>query len=74
LLWTRAARWAVLCTFLVASADEYHQSFIPSRTASPYDVALDVCGAIAAQLLLFAVVPRVSRRAMLRPGAMRMQS
>lgn len=66
--WIRAARWAVLCAFLVASADEYHQSFLPGRTASPYDVVLDVCGAVAALLLLFAVVPRVSRRAALRPA------
>lgn len=33
------------CTFVVASADEYHQSFLPSRTGQPQDVLLDITGA-----------------------------
>jgi VanZ family protein len=36
---------AILSTAIVASCDEYHQTFIPSRTGSPYDVLLDTCGA-----------------------------
>jgi VanZ family protein len=42
-------RWAGLAiafTALVASADEYHQSFLPSRTSSVYDVMLDTFGAV----------------------------
>jgi hypothetical protein len=39
------------CTLVVASGDEYHQSFIPSRTGQPQDVLLDMCG--AAVFLLF---------------------
>lgn len=31
---------------LVASIDEYHQSFVPSRTSSIWDVLLDVCGGV----------------------------
>jgi VanZ family protein len=52
----KSALLAIACTLLVASADEYHQSFLPSRTASPYDVALDLCGAIVMQLLLMSLL------------------
>jgi len=48
-------RWAnigVLGTALVASLDEWHQSFIPSRTGSVRDVILDSCAGIGAQVLL----------------------
>lgn len=31
---------------LIASADEYHQSFLPNRTSSPRDVLLDCIGAL----------------------------
>ena len=52
--WTfRWANIAVLGTALVASLDEWHQSFIPSRTGTPKDVLLDSCAAIAAQILVF---------------------
>jgi VanZ family protein len=51
-IWRRAALLAVSCTLLIAALDEYHQSFLPSRTSSPIDVCIDLCGAIAAQLLL----------------------
>ncbi len=51
-----ALRWAnlaVLGTALVASLDEWHQSFLPSRTGRWQDVVLDTCAAIAAQAALF---------------------
>jgi VanZ family protein len=60
-LWRRASALAVGCTLLIAIADEFHQSFIPSRTSSPVDVCIDVCGAIAAQLLLLLIVQLYSR-------------
>jgi VanZ family protein len=57
---TSGARWslrwatiAVLGTALVASLDEWHQSFIPSRTGRWQDVVLDTCAGIGAQILLF---------------------
>jgi VanZ family protein len=51
--WTfRWANVAVLGTALVASLDEWHQSFIPSRTGSVQDVILDTCAGIGAQILL----------------------
>jgi len=42
----RAAALGVVCTFLTASADEYHQTFLPSRTGQFSDVLLDTCGAL----------------------------
>lgn len=52
--WTlRWANIAVLGTALVASLDEWHQSFLPSRTGSVHDVILDTCAGIAAQILTF---------------------
>jgi VanZ family protein len=54
LKWT--FRWsaiAVLGTAIVASLDEWHQTFIPSRTGRWQDVVLDTSAAIATQFLLF---------------------
>jgi VanZ family protein len=52
--WTlRWANLAVLGTMLVASLDEYHQSFNPERTGSVRDVILDTCAGITVQILLF---------------------
>jgi VanZ family protein len=38
----------VLLLALMAAADEYHQSFVPSRTAALGDVILDIFGGLAA--------------------------
>jgi len=52
--WTlRWASIAVLGTALVASLDEWHQSYLPSRTGTVRDVFLDTGAGIAAQLILF---------------------
>ena len=49
------ARWAigaiVFATF-IASIDEIHQSFVPSRTGTWHDVLLDAGGATIAQILI----------------------
>jgi VanZ family protein len=51
---------ALIGTALIASCDEWHQSYLPNRTGTPWDVLLDSCGAIA--LLLFAyIVIRIFR-------------
>ncbi len=51
--WTfRWANISILGTALVASLDEWHQSFIPSRTGTVRDVVLDTCAGIAAQVLV----------------------
>lgn len=44
---------ALLGTALVASCDEWHQTFLPNRTGSPWDVLLDCCGAIVLQLAVY---------------------
>lgn len=44
----RVETLAMTGTALVASADEYHQSFLPNRTSSPRDVLLDCVGALVA--------------------------
>jgi len=47
--------WAALAFFMtgfVASLDEFHQTFIASRTGSIHDVFLDSCGAMLAQVLI----------------------
>jgi VanZ family protein len=52
--WTlRWATIAVLGTALVASLDEWHQTFIPTRTGTIRDVILDTCAGIAAQTIIF---------------------
>ena len=43
--WLRAAI-ALLPAILFAMADEYHQSFVPSRTSSLGDVGIDCLGAL----------------------------
>ncbi len=49
---TRIARWVwcVLLTTLYAASDEWHQSFVPSRTANLADVTIDSVGAICGAL------------------------
>jgi VanZ family protein len=61
-LWRRASVLAVLCTLMIASLDEYHQRFIPSRTSSVFDVGIDLCGAIVFQLVLLLIIQWFSRR------------
>jgi len=47
------AALALLGTALIASSDEFHQSFLPNRTASPWDVLIDCSGAITMQVLVY---------------------
>jgi VanZ family protein len=69
LLWLRAwwmslpragflmdASLALLGTAMVASLDEFHQSFLPNRTGVPSDVLLDCCGALVLQLIVYVIV------------------
>jgi VanZ family protein len=56
----RPTRWsplwaaiAFLMTVLVASLDEWHQTYLVSRTGSIRDVVLDSTGALIAQVLIF---------------------
>jgi len=65
--WTfRWANISVLGTALVASLDEWHQSYIPSRTGTVQDVILDTCAGVGAQILVFLWL-----RPWVRPGSQR---
>ena len=75
-LWFRAIAWtmgtrsviwcaglAIAGTFLIASLDEWHQSFSPARTGSVQDVALDMSGALTLVLLAMMWVARRRNKA-----------
>jgi hypothetical protein len=40
----REAGWALACAIVVASGDEYFQTFWPGRSGTPWDVLVDVLG------------------------------
>lgn len=53
-LW--ALRWSGIAFFmsaLVASLDEWHQTYLPSRTGAISDVLLDSLAALTAQMMIF---------------------
>jgi VanZ family protein len=48
--------WALTTLFIAvayAGLDEWHQSFVPLRHATPRDVAIDAIGALCAQLIVW---------------------
>lgn len=48
-------RWFVICLTLIvvyALMDEYHQSFVPSRTPSIWDSFIDMAGGLTALLIV----------------------
>jgi VanZ family protein len=50
--WSRAlGAWCIVAAY--SGLDEFHQSFIASRTASPWDSLLDSTGALIAMLTAF---------------------
>jgi len=51
---TRGALGALLVAGLFSLADEYHQSFVPGRTASLADCGIDTAGALLGMVLLYA--------------------
>jgi VanZ family protein len=56
-LWSiQWARISFFMTALVASLDEWHQTFLPSRTGRWQDVVLDSSAALAAQVVIWALV------------------
>ncbi len=46
---------AWVASAIFAASDEFHQSFVPSRTASPTDVMIDICGALIGLAICVAV-------------------
>jgi VanZ family protein len=53
---------ALLAICLMASADEFHQSFLPNRTGQFSDVLLDCCGAVVLCVVLFLGMQAVEGR------------
>ena len=45
---------------LVSCLDEWHQTFLPSRTGRLHDVALDSAAALIAQVVLFLILRKSS--------------
>jgi len=61
--WAWAPRWAAAAlamSVLIASLDEWHQTFLPSRTGRIADVALDGSAALAAQFVIYIFMRRIS--------------
>ncbi len=42
------AGWSTLICVAYAASDEFHQTFVPTRAGSPFDVMIDSCGVLAA--------------------------
>lgn len=61
LAWRARRTWVapLLICLLVASADETLQAMTITRTGSPADVALDMCGAVAALIVVPAARARL---------------
>jgi VanZ family protein len=58
-----ASALAILCTFFVASLDEFHQSFLAGRSSRFQDVLLDTAGALVFHVILMVVIARRYRAA-----------
>ncbi|MBI5746800.1 MAG: VanZ family protein [Nitrospirae bacterium] len=48
----KIALLTIILTLLYGVSDEFHQLFVPSRSADPYDVIADASGAIIVQGLI----------------------
>jgi VanZ family protein len=45
----RSALYSIFIVLLYAAGDEFHQSFVSTRTASLFDIGIDTMGGILAQ-------------------------
>jgi len=54
--------WALLICLAASSADEIHQLYVPGRTGSAYDVAVDFTGAVFGRFLHMAISARQPSR------------
>jgi VanZ family protein len=68
-LWRMEWVWLGLgVAVITASLDEIHQAFIPSRSGRWQDVALDTCGAVVLQILIYFFSLRALNRRRRRVG------
>ena len=56
----RATLSAFILAVVYAVFDEWHQAFVPSRTASPVDVAIDTAGALVGLAIYRRTMQRAS--------------
>jgi VanZ family protein len=50
-----SGHWLLICAILIvvyALIDEYHQSFVPTRTASIFDSLIDIAGGLTALVIV----------------------
>ena len=62
-------RWFLICAALIivyALLDEYHQSFVPSRTASIFDSMIDIAGGLTALIFIYSRKGAKSQRQAIR--------
>jgi VanZ family protein len=64
---------SLMTVFLVATADEIHQTYLPNRTGTFSDVLLDTTGAACLQLALFLVLAGLTANATRRRAHFRQQ-
>jgi VanZ family protein len=57
----REAAVSLTMAAVYAASDEFHQRFVPSRTASPWDVLVDACGAVIGLALIWSLRQTGSR-------------
>jgi VanZ family protein len=62
----RAARWAVLIGSLYGATDEFHQWFVPHRSADVADWVADTLGALLGALLAWLILRGWRARASIR--------
>ena len=65
----RCSLLALFGTFLVASCDEWHQSFLPNRTGAFSDVLLDCSGSLALLAISYLVLRIFRHRSLLLRSA-----
>jgi Predicted integral membrane protein len=58
----RAASVTLAMSAVFAATDEFHQSFVPSRTASGRDVMIDIVGVLVGVMIYWALVARKQSR------------
>lgn len=58
---SRAWVWSVLFASIYGALDEFHQSFVPSRSADAADILSDTAGALLGARICRWIAPRTAR-------------
>ena len=54
--------FSFLLAIFYAFSDEFHQSFVPTRTASFFDLLVDVLGMVLAWITIWKLLPKAPKR------------